>query len=686
VSDSQTKKITVAEAAELEGIAPRNIRKKIEAGQLEAVYEKSESGGGSGGKQWLISVSSLSVPARMEWQRRQDTALRMESYRAEIAATVTDTEEPSLFEGSPKRTGALMDDGTLNPAAYRDIVGQEVYEAEMDKARRKQEIVKKALAIKAARDHVTERLTALAEANAMNVATLYRWIKEDQKSGVFGLLRKRPTVVNGKSFRAITAEIEAMIRKYYQAPGEPKAAAVYRKVGILCRELELDVPSRATVFRFIEYLEETEPDVCCFARRGQGAWAEHFAPHAVRAEPARVMQIVMGDHHKFDVFVEYGGKPIRPWVTMWLDVKSRCPVGWTVSAQANGETIGLAMTHMMTPKKFGEQTLEVGGVPEILYIDNGEDYKSALKKGLKSKDFQLSRESLDIAQYLGIKVVFATPYRPQSKANVERFFGTVAGQFSREQPGWCGAKPDERPDGYDEHKLLKQGKLLALVEFAERFNQWIETEYLSTIHGSLGVTPLEKHLDGPKANQGWPNPRTLDILRCLKEQAHVYKQGIQRFGRWYWHRELDALAGQDVVIRYDPAHIGEMHIFTSRGGYICTAENKQLLGWDVSRDDIKQLNHQRKERKKAIRERLLQTDAGLEEIVAKRKTAGMKTVSGPVGRSEGLLPAITGLDQAGRQVEKAKKKRMATKVAAIEPDQNEPLNPIDDFILNRSWA
>lgn len=677
--------VTVAQAAELEGISSRRIRQKIDARELVAKQEKS-SGGGPGGKQWLIRVDSLSVPAQMEWRRRQEAAARAESYRQELAATkVTRDDEADLFTSSPKRAGALLADGTLNPAAYRDIVGQEVYEAEMDKARKKQEIVRQALAIKAAKDHVTERLTALALANDMNVATLYRWIKEDQTGGVFGLLRRRPTVVNGKSFRAISPDVEQMVRKFYQAPGEPKKAAAYRKVDRLCRELGLEAPSRATVFRFIEFLEETEPDVCCFARRGHEAWAEHFAPHANRGEVPRVMQIVMGDHHKFDVFVEYAGKPIRPWVTMWLDVKSRCPVGWTISSQANGETIGLAMTHMMTPKKFGDQAVEVGGIPEILYIDNGEDYKSALKKGLKSKDFQMSRESLDIAQYLGIKVVFATPYRPQSKANVERFFGTVAGQFSREQPGWCGANPDERPAGYDEHKLLQKGKLLGLTEFAERFNRWIEAEYLTTVHSSLGVTPLEKHLDGPKANHGWPNPRTLDILRCLKEQAHVYKQGIQRFGRWYWHQELDALAGQSVVVRYDPAHIGEMHIFTAKGGYICTAENKQLLSWDVSRDDMRQLNQQRKVRKQAIRERLQQTEDGLEEIVAKRKSAGNKAVSGPAASADGLMPAVTGLDQAGRQVDKARKKR-ADKPAAAEADRQEPLNPIDDYILNRRHA
>jgi putative transposase len=692
--------IPVAEAAELEKVSQQRIRELISNGQIMAKKVKTNKGG-PGGQQWLVDPLSLSTPAKSIWLKRQEAAVLIETDRN------WEKEQTTLALGRGrsgkrgKRTGAVMDENeTINPAAYRDTVGEEVYNLEMDKARQRQYIVKKALDIMESREHVTERMKALAEETGKNVATIYRWIEKEKQSGVYGLMRQRPTVTAGKEFRAISAEVETLIRKFYQAPGEPKAAAAYRKTCALCRQLNLPEPSRATVFRFIEHLEQIEPDVCCYTRRGEEAWRRQFAPHGVRQEPDRVMQIVMGDHHKFDDFIEYGGRPVRPWVTMWLDVKSRCPVGWTVSVQANGQTIGLALANMMRPKKRTvikdgqpvEEVLEMGGIPETLYIDNGEDYKSKLKKGLASKDFEMSRESLDLCAYLGVKVVFATPYHPQAKAHIERFFGTVAMQFSREQPGWCGSKPSERPDGFDEYKLCEAGKLLDLVEFSSRFADWIYHTYLENVHSGIHEKPLAKHLAGPKLNPGWPDPRTLDILRCVKEEALVYKEGIKRFKRYYWHEKLDALAGQYVIIRFDPAHIGEIDVYTKNGGFICMATNLEYMRYGACQDDIKKLQKRKKEQKQRLRQRLAETEQDyqeLEDVIAERVSAGQRSVDAPAASSEGLLPAITPLDQAGRQAAKAKSEKATgkDKKADMAPTGDKP-ESIDlvGMIMNRKYG
>ena len=682
--------VTVATAAELEEVSQRRIRELISQGRIVAQKSKCNTGA-PGGRQWMVDPHSLSTSARVRWQRRMAAA---EEFQTEEESSPPALPVP-VIPGAKKREGAQMKGDAVNPAAYIDVAGTEAFEKEMSKAKYKYDVVTEAKAVIDSKQNVTERIKALAAREGVNAATIYRWIKESE-AGIYGLLRKRPTVVAGKSFRAINPDMETIIRKFYQAPGEPKAAAVYRKVVKFCHVAGMDSPSRATVFRFIQYLEDTEPDVCCYTRKGQEAWLEKYAPHGTRAEPERVMQIVMGDHHKFDVFIEYGGVPVRPWVTMWFDVKSRCPVGWTVSTQANGETIALAMAHMMTPKKRTrisadgeviEETLEMGGIPETVYIDNGEDYKSRLKKGLASKDFAMSPESLDLCTHLGVKTVFATPYWPQAKAHIERWFGTVARQFSPEMPGWCGAEPNERPAGFDEQKLCKQGKLLGLVEFAERFEQWILNEYIENEHGTIKQAPLVAHLQGPKARPGWPDPRTLDILRCVKEKAKVYKEGIRRFNRLYWHNALDALAGQDVIIRYDPSRIGEIHIFTVKGGFVCTATNAELMQYGACHDDVKKVMKRRSQRKKEIRERMRQNEEqfdSLKTVTEERKAAGTRMVPGTAASTEGLLPAITPLDQAGRQVakEKAKRQKIAAVKETCEPKRE--LDPIEAMILGRT--
>ena len=674
--------ISVALAAELENKHVSSIRRWIQKGNLRAV-KQFDSTGVLGGNHWMVEVESLSLPAQQRWMRRISA---MEEFQAQ---------EKENFQPVIRK---IEDIPRVLPSTIKDHVKSEVYEAEMNKARRKYLIVEEAKAIQSSGHNVVERLKVFAKANQVTAATLYRWIQAAEE-GVGGLVRKRSTIEDGKTFRSLTPEMATAIKKLYLAPGSPRVVSVFRKVCKLADDLGQVRPGRATVYRYIEHLEATEPDMCCYARKGQEAWVAKYAPHGVRVEPDRVMQIVMGDHHKLDLFINYGGKPVRPWVTMWFDVASRCPVGWTTSIQANGETISLAMAHMMTPKsrklvdtetgEIREELLEVGGVPETLYIDNGEDYKSRFKKGTASKEFAMSAEALDVCTILGSKVIFATPYRPQAKAHVERFFGTLTGQLTREMPGWCGSKPEERPAGYDEKKLCTQGKLLTLEEVAERVDHWILNVYLENVHSTIKKKPLEAHLQGVKNTVGWPDARTLDALRSVKEKARVYKEGIKRFGRLYWADELAAYVGQDVILRYDPGHIGEVHVFRANAGkkgYICTATNAELMKYGACQDDIRRIQKLRKERKAAIRQRLeeIGSDYGsVETIVDERKSKGKRIITGSSTTKRGkLLTIITPLDQAGRRMAEHKEKKKIVKEKERVPEIG--FDPIQAMIFGKT--
>ena len=676
--------ITVKEAASLEGVSNQSIRNRIQEKIVDAKYIKSDTGGGNGGKQWLIDPRSLSPSAKQKWVKRMAEA----NEKLLDAEELKEKEKP-FHINEEKRKGATLEDGkTINPAALQEIYGEEVFSREMKTAEDKYKITQKAREIMSSRLNVTERIDRLAAECGVNRATLYRWV-EKAEAGTPGLLRKRKTLTEGKSFRAITPEMETIIRYAYQSYGAPKAAAAVRKVEKYCKENDITPPSKTSIYRFIDNLKKTEPAACCLARYGQTEYMKKFAPHGQRMEPERVMQIVMGDHHELDLFVSYGNQPIRPWITMWFDVKSRCPVGWTISTQANGETIAMALAHMMSPKRLStidhgtgeitEQTIELGGLCETLYIDNGKDYKSRLKK--KEVKFEMNQKSLDICQHLGVKVVFATPYHAQAKAHVERFFGTVAGIFSTEQPGWCSNKPENRPAGFDEHKLCEKGQLLDIYQLAERFNDWVFDFYLERKHSTIDTKPIELHFDGSKLKKGWPQQSTLNMLLCIKEKARVYKEGIRRFGKLYWHEVLDEYIGQDVIIRFDPAHIGEIHVSNAKNGFVCTATNAQLMRWDSCADDIKKLKSRRKRVKKDITERLQRNDDeyfSLEEISKQRQSNGARVLTGDIASTDGLMKAITPLDNTGRKIEKERKK---SHLELVEP-KNKKDDPIDKMILD----
>jgi transposase-like protein len=195
--------ITVKDAAKLEGVSERAIRMRIADNSIMAKSDKSSSGGGLSGQQWLIDPASLSIPAKAKWAKRMYQA--EEKKMAELEQREK-AEQLPLFPTS-KRQGAFLPDGALNPAAVEEMCGKDVYEKAMQEARDKFAIVEKAVAIIASRQNVTEGIKGLAAAHGINPATLYRWIKDAEK-GVAGLLRRRAVVVNGRRHLSITEGME----------------------------------------------------------------------------------------------------------------------------------------------------------------------------------------------------------------------------------------------------------------------------------------------------------------------------------------------------------------------------------------------------------------------------------------------------------------------------------------------
>ncbi|MBN1215513.1 MAG: transposase [Candidatus Lokiarchaeota archaeon] len=63
------------------------------------------------------------------------------------------------------------------------------------------------------------------------------------------------------------------------------------------------------------------------------------------------------------------------------------------------------------------------GILEAIYVDNGSQFKS---RGERMNNFEL------FCQAYGIKVINSTPYRPQGKGKIERFYETVENQFITE--------------------------------------------------------------------------------------------------------------------------------------------------------------------------------------------------------------------------------------------------------------
>jgi hypothetical protein len=64
-------------------------------------------------------------------------------------------------------------------------------------------------------------------------------------------------------------------------------------------------------------------------REGKKSYQDKCQVMAQRQKPDRVNEVWFGDHHQLDCFIlDDGGKPLRPWLTVWYDACSGCVVGW----------------------------------------------------------------------------------------------------------------------------------------------------------------------------------------------------------------------------------------------------------------------------------------------------------------------------------------------------------------------
>lgn len=665
--------LTTTEAAELEGLSLRTAQKKASSGEWTTTINKI-SRGGKGGKSYMVALSSLSAKARRRYYARQ--SISIEETRVALPATASDEPAAETEE----------DIEAINLAEIKTQVGEEKFQTLLAEAEEKAKPVLEFLALPDDHGGRTAQAEAIAAKYGISLATLYRRLDMYQKGGMVALMKKLPSLGKGTVRKAVTPEVERYARAEFLQPNKPKVSHVYKKVEKYCKNNGLPVPSRATIYRVIEDLKELEPDLVCLAREGEEAYVKKFMMKVTREEPKLVNQVWEGDHHLMDVFINYQGKPVRPWLTIWLDVTSRVVVGFTLSLQANGRTIALALRHGILKKKLSGwdggiskamaeaisnlgwdmEELEANagkmlpfcGVPESLYIDNGKDYVAQVKKGTKSQEWEYSREVRSACDILQITARFATAYSPWAKGHAERWFGTMTDQFTRYLPGYCGKDNKHRPYGLDEKKMAEQGELLELEELYLLLEIYIHM-YHNTVHSSLGMTPMEKYLSTPKVREGIPSERVLDICLMEVERAKVTPSGIQRFGtrnnrRWYTHPQLEAYVGRQVVIRYDPNRIGELLVFDPKtGAYVCTATNKQLLSWEASKDDVKAFLKQRAQRKKEVRARLKEyqsfRDDGLEAIIARRQEGGPVRISGTT-TDETDIRMITGMEEAAKAV------------------------------------
>ena len=363
----------------------------------------------------------------------------------------------------------------------------------------------------------------------------------------------------GRLPEPVEAVIREVVRKTYLTKQKPSLAVVHRQIMRECKTLGLAGPARNTVAHRIEALHPVE-----VRRRREGSDAARTLQSAGGKVPDIVAPLdrVQIDHTVIDLIIvdDRDRQPIgRPYLTVAIDVYSRCILGMVVTLEApSAVSVGLCIAHITCDKRPWLEALGVdvawpmSGKPCALYLDNASEFKSeALRRGCEQHGINLNYRPLGRPHYGGI---------------VERIVGTVM-QRVHELPGTTFSNPGQR-GSYDADKM----SALTLTEL-ESWLALAVAGYHGSIHGSLNQTPAGRWDEGVREFGAQPvvaHPAAflIDFLPVIRrritrtgfviDHVHYFANVLKP---WIARRDRE----EKFIIRRDPRDISRIWVLEPEG-------------------------------------------------------------------------------------------------------------------------
>ena len=391
--------------------------------------------------------------------------------------------------------------------------------------------------------------------------SLERWPKRFREEGLEGLVDMRGA--GGFLADAISAEAFEHFKSLYLTQQRLSVKQCRQMTLFESKDKHLGwrMPSLRSMYRLVKDSVPLPAQV--LHREGLAAYEARCAPYIEtdleQIEPGSVW---IGDHSPLNCWIRHRGRWVRPWITCWMDMRSRAIVGRDINASPNQTTIMLA----------AKRGLERYGPPESVKVDNGKDYDSEMWTGTtKVRRRMLQKGYLDEQMTAGlyammdIAVSFAIKYYPQSKA-VERLFDTIDRQFTKTIPTYCGKNTDQKPDYIND--MLKSDKAIkeayGLESFAAMLDKYIDV-YNNSAHSGRGVdgqTPLQ--VLSQRASRRVMAAGVLELMmRVWSGELIVGKNGVRFKRMWYGQYDIELLAhqGKKVRVAYDSDDLSKVWVY-----------------------------------------------------------------------------------------------------------------------------
>lgn len=461
-------------------------------------------------------------------------------------------------------------------------------------------------------------------------ACLYKWHDQcppsDDRAGCLAALidtRGRP---KGSTDSCSDAAWEAFCKAYLTMQ-QWSVAKCHRAVQALADEEGWAWPSPDTVHEMVR--SRLDPAMVCLAREGIDAYNRKFkAPMQQDPDAYAPGQCWESDHCELNFHARMirGDQwvRVRPELTTWRDRRTRRVMGWEISEQGNQHTIRRALLHALRDPSVS--------VPDMVWIDNGKDYKARSIGGVTSKARRAmtpeqrrdeERKATGILNLLGIEPHFAEAYNHDGKARIENWHGFIHQDFDREFKSYIGDKIGmvDRRNMPDEVKEVMN--LPTLADVRGRFAEWVDwynhradhrIEALRDPDTRQKLSPAEFYDRFLPVKKTLADPDALHLLEpILSQPLKVTKRGIgfKVAGDTAYYGEmapfLERLVGTDarVYIGHDPEDISSVRVWDESFRFLGIATlNGNYGGKTVSRVDLKAGLAARRDARKRVKQRI----------------------------------------------------------------------------------
>src|SRR6266581_3515209 len=383
--------------------------------------------------------------------------------------------------------------------------------------------------------------TQIARDHQMALSTVQRWIKSYREKGLAGLALQTPP---------------------------RSAAAIHRQVVEIAKAQGWKPPSYERVRLIIKSLD---PALVTLAHEGAAAYREEF-DLLFRRESTHANAMWQADHTPLDVWLlDEAGNPAKPYLTAIEDDYSRLIVGYRLSFQV-ATALTTALTLRQAIWRKDDPRWSACGIPTVFYTDHGSDFTS--------------KHMEQVAGDIGMELVFSEKGVPRGRGKVEHFFRSVDQLFLQDVPGYA-------PKGYPEAEAT-----LTLPAFEQRFRTWLLEDFHHRVHSETGDQPKERWEAGGFVPRMPTSLEKLDLLLLtVAKTRRVQQDGIHFQNHRYMDINLAAFVKEEVLIRYDPADMGEIHVFY-QNRFLCRAICAELSDRKVT---LKEIEQARTTRRKQVR-------------------------------------------------------------------------------------